>query len=408
LESALKVRRTIRQYFSGTAFISEIRKGRFDCRDSRKRKMPPSELTGYRFGSFEVQLRNRVLLHKNYRVRIQRLPFQLLILLLERPGELVSRDVLCAALWSSETFVEFDNSLYVAAAKLREALGDDPTNPRYVKTVSRQGYQFVADVVAVVAAEPASTVELEQLAETPGLKSTGEPAVELSLPATSTTDAQPGKRRPILGIAAALCAFFLYRFLNRPLASYTDKILLGEVRNATGDPSLDGAFSSALRFKLEESPSLSLVDNPQFRRQAWRNSTSHLSPSTSLQDGLAACTRIGAQLFLSGEIVNHSPGYRVEIRAWRCRNGRLLTTQLADAVSQSEMLPALETAALAMRRRLGESDKFNAPPVQATTSSLAALKAFTNGEMDRLGGDPSDAATNYKLAVDLDPRFALA
>lgn len=351
----------------------------------------------------------------------------MLLMLLERPGELVSRQDLCASLWSNETFVEFDNSLYVAAAKLREALGDDPAAPRFVKTISRQGYQFVAEVVAVVA-EPAPRQDREQPDETDGARSELESgsthgiASEINaLPVPAAIPAGEAGRSRSLSVlkmvaaglaAAALCGIFLYRFLDRPLASPSDEIMLGDVRNATGDASLDDVFSSALRFKLQESPYLNLVDDQQFRRQSLIDSSSHTLSTASVKDELEACTRFGAQLFLAGQLVTRNSGYRVEINAWRCQDGRLLATRSADAASQSEIMPAFESAALGMRRRLGESEnslqRFNAPLIQATTSSLAALKAFTKGETDYLQGNELDAATNYKLAVDLDPKFAMA
>ena len=99
-----------------------------------------------RFGSFEVDLRAGELRKKGVRIRLQEKPFQMLSALLEHPGELITREALRERLWSSDTFVDFDGSLNTAVGKLREALGDSAENPRFVETVPRRGYRFIAPV----------------------------------------------------------------------------------------------------------------------------------------------------------------------------------------------------------------------------------------------------------------------
>src|SRR5262249_61554336 len=98
------------------------------------------------FGVFQADLSRRVLLKHGMKVKIQDLPFQLLMVLLETPGELVTREELRRRLWPADTFVSFDDGLNVAMQKLRGALGDSAEAPRYIETVPRQGYRFVAHV----------------------------------------------------------------------------------------------------------------------------------------------------------------------------------------------------------------------------------------------------------------------
>src|SRR5215813_9101693 len=86
-------------------------------------------------------------LHKNgSRVRIQDQPFQILALLTQRAGEVVTREDLRKHLWPADTFVDFDNSLNAAVAKIREALEDSPESPRFIETLPRRGYRFIAPV----------------------------------------------------------------------------------------------------------------------------------------------------------------------------------------------------------------------------------------------------------------------
>ena len=96
-----------------------------------------------RFGPFATDLRTGELLKHGARVRLQGQPIQVLGVLLERPGELVTREELRARLWGSETFVDFEHGLHAAVNKLRAALNDSADDPSYIETIPRRGYRFV-------------------------------------------------------------------------------------------------------------------------------------------------------------------------------------------------------------------------------------------------------------------------
>jgi TolB-like protein/DNA-binding winged helix-turn-helix (wHTH) protein/Tfp pilus assembly protein PilF len=104
-----------------------------------------------RFGAFEADLRAGELKKRGVRIRLQEQPFQVLAMLLERPGELVTRDELREKIWG-QTVVDFDHGLNKAINKIREALGDSAENPRFVETVARRGYRFLADVTPIAMA----------------------------------------------------------------------------------------------------------------------------------------------------------------------------------------------------------------------------------------------------------------
>ncbi|MGD1076979.1 MAG: winged helix-turn-helix domain-containing protein [Candidatus Sulfotelmatobacter sp.] len=101
-----------------------------------------------RFGVFELDLSAGELRKSGVKLRLQGQPFQVLALLLERAGEVVTREELQQKLWPSDTFVDFDHSLNTAVNKVREALGDSASSPRYVETLARRGYRFIAPVQA--------------------------------------------------------------------------------------------------------------------------------------------------------------------------------------------------------------------------------------------------------------------
>jgi DNA-binding winged helix-turn-helix (wHTH) protein len=119
--------------------------------------MPQSSSAGkiLHFGVFAVDLAAGELRKRGSRIRLQEQPFQILVCLLDRTGELVTREELRQKLWPADTFVDFDHSLNTAINKLREALGDSASSPHYVETVARRGYRFLAPVQRAQAQSPA-------------------------------------------------------------------------------------------------------------------------------------------------------------------------------------------------------------------------------------------------------------
>ena len=119
----------------------------------------PRELV--RFGVFELDLRCGEMRRQGLRIRLQEQPFQVLAMLLERPGELVTREELRKKLWPADTFVDFERGLNKDINKIREALGDTAGSPRFIETVPRRGYRFVAPVGGISA--PVAAVAAPEL-----------------------------------------------------------------------------------------------------------------------------------------------------------------------------------------------------------------------------------------------------
>ena len=114
----------------------------------------PAAARGYRFGVFEVECAAAALTKSGTTVRLRGKPFDILVYLLERPGDLVTRDELRAHLWTADTFVDFDHGLNAAMNRLRDALGDTAENPRFIQTMPRRGYRFIAPVQRLTAPPP--------------------------------------------------------------------------------------------------------------------------------------------------------------------------------------------------------------------------------------------------------------
>jgi len=112
----------------------------------------PAPAPSYRFGLFEVRGRTGELLKQGRLLRLRGRPFDILLFLLERRGDVITREELKSRLWSTDTFVDFDHGLNTAVNRLRDALGDSAENPRFIETLPKRGYRFIAPIEVVLAA----------------------------------------------------------------------------------------------------------------------------------------------------------------------------------------------------------------------------------------------------------------
>jgi DNA-binding winged helix-turn-helix (wHTH) protein/tetratricopeptide (TPR) repeat protein len=361
-----------------------------------------STTVGFRFGNFEVRVKEQTLKRNGHSVAIQPLPFQMLVLLLENAGELVSREQLCGRLWDGETTVDFDNGLHVAAAKLREALRETAARPKYFRRVSGKGYQFIAVVEPILRIPPA-----EIPSPPPSLSEVAPPSAP-----EANSGSESHSRLPLIvalvALAIALVAaalWFWYRHVNTPIVSGLDKVALGGFANATGDPGLDGSLTFPFQRAMQESPYLHFVSfSPQSKATA--------DGAANPQEELADCRAQQAQILLTGQVTARMQEFTVHLYEWKCANGHLLTHQTSVAGSPKDILSAIGTAAVKLRRRMGEPEgtlkRFNASITEGTTNSPAALRAMSLG-YEKLSQGQSEEATQYfKVATDLDPDFALA
>jgi DNA-binding winged helix-turn-helix (wHTH) protein len=114
----------------------------------------------YRFGVFEVDATTGELRRQGVRIKLHSQPFHVLFMLLERPGEVLTREEISRELWPDGTFVDYEHGVNSAVNRLRDALGDKASNPRFVETLARRGYRFLAPVERIVPEEEASTLAI--------------------------------------------------------------------------------------------------------------------------------------------------------------------------------------------------------------------------------------------------------
>ncbi|HLB89441.1 MAG TPA: winged helix-turn-helix domain-containing protein [Terriglobales bacterium] len=176
-----------------------------------------------RFGVFELDLVAGELRKSGVRIRIQEQPFQVLALLLERPADVVTREELRQKLWPADTFVDFDHSLNTAINKLREALGDSASSPRYVETLARRGYRFLAPVERAEAPARAQGSDSAQSPSTGVVEPVAvHPELEVPLPHRGLTRGLFGLIQ-VMYLVFYLAALFRLREIDR----VTDTFLPG-------------------------------------------------------------------------------------------------------------------------------------------------------------------------------------
>ena len=338
-----------------------------------------------RFGPFQLDLRTAEL-HKNgTTTKLPEQPFQILVELVEHPGEVVTRDELRQRLWHSDRFVDFEHGMNSAVKRLRVALGDSAEKPLYIETLPRHGYRLM---VPVEKSEP-----------------------------TAAATPRVSNRKVLVPVAVILVAVAIsgtLYFRSRPTTTrLTDKdtIVLSDFENKTGDPVFDDTLKQGLSVQLEQSPFLDLLSESRVNgtlKLMGRSSDDRLTGNVARE----VCQRTGSKAMLTGSIAGLGDQYVIGLKAVNCNTGDVLAEAQQQAASKEAVLKALDAAAVNLRSKLGESlstvQKYATPLEEATTPSLEALKAYSLGVKMYETSELAAALPFYERAVELDPNFAMA
>lgn len=366
---------------------------------------PTSHGSVYRFGTFEVFAESGEIFRHGHRVKLQDQPFQLLLLLLENAGGIVDREFIRQHLWPENTFVDFGQSLGTAVTKLRQALGDDADNPRFVETIPRRGYRFIAPV------------KLENDSNQVGLPAAPSAAAAAARP-TQPTQEIPKKKWRMLWWAAAIAAclagvFGVYSYTRHTVFALApkDTVVLADFENTTGEQIFNDTLRQGLSVGLAESPVVHILSD---RNSAIIFRQMGHSPDDRMtgRDAIDLCRRVGGKATIQGSISSLGTSYLIGLAAIRCDTGKPVAREEAEASRKEDVIDALGKAAARLRGQLGESlpsiQKYNAPLEQATTSSLEALEDY--GKALSTWDAKGDLASIplFKKAIELDPNFAMA
>lgn len=352
-----------------------------NCADGTGRGMPHTSQPkrsrkNLKFADFEIEPLAGVLRQNGTRIRLQEQPFQVLVLLLERAGEVVSREELRHHLWSSDTFVDFDNSLNAAINKIREALGDSADAPRFIETLPRRGYRFLARV------------------EKPG----GSQPIQ---PATGAAD----RGGAALGRLLTVIPGFQGKTLDRRATGRLESIAVLPFENVSGDREseyLSDGIAESLMNSLSEIKEIRVVSRGTAFRYKGR-----------LADAQSVGRELGVEAVLTGRVLQRGDDLLVGVelvdvamdaQLW----GHQYNRKLSDIFNIQEDISSAISEKLVLRLTGQERKKL---AFRRYTENREAYQLYLMGQhffykWTEQGMRKSEEC--FQRAIEKDPNFALA
>jgi serine/threonine protein kinase len=216
----------------------------------------------------------------------------------------------------------------------------------------------------------------------------------------------------LFAIATSAAIYWLYSYFHRaPKLTSKDTIVLADFDNKTGDPVFDDALKQGLSVTLAQSAALNILSDQRVRTTLQLMGRSQ-SDSLPLDLAREVCQRSGSTAVFAGSIASLGSQYVLGLKAADCHSGDLLAQTQVQAARKEDVLKALDKAASNVREKVGESldtIQHNATPLEeASTSSLEALKAYSQGRKLHVAGNDTAAVSFHKRAIELDPNFAIA
>jgi len=361
----------------------------------------PGDVYGYGFGPFRVDLTTGQLWNNGTRLKLQEQPFQLLVALLEHPGEVVSREDLQNRLWPADTFGDFEQGLNVAVQKLRVALGDSPEHPSYVETLARRGYRLIVPV---------------QVVNGDGVTNGLAPPVP-ALVDTAPASGWAVRRGLLAGTALAVVALAagVFTWLSRPTPVNFPKrgwVLIAKFENRTSETIFDDTVEYALERELSNSRFVNVTPPERvgdvlalMRKPRDTRLDASLAREVALRDG-------NVHVVLNGRTERLGSAYVLSAAVIDPATGGTLRSFSEQAASEQAVLGAVRRLSNEVRDSLGEE----LSPVRkdlralerATTPSLRALQHYSKGVAFVNQYEWRAAANLFEQALAVDPDFASA
>ena len=361
-----------------------------------------------RFGSFEMDLRAGELRKHGVRIRLQTQPFQILGMLLQRPGEVVTREELRQALWPGDTFVDFDHGLNNAINRLREALGESAESPRFLETLPRRGYRFIGAVESIPSASPQdSGAHVENFSTTSS--TVGDKVAALPVKSSKASLSLRARLWIAVGAgAAALLALLIslnagglrQRLLGAAATRRIQSIAVLPLENLSGDPSQEyfaDGMTDELITQLAQINGLRVISRTTaMQYKGTRKSVPEIGRELHV-DGIVEGTvfRSGEQVRISAQLVDSSTDQHVWAQSYErdLRDIVALQKEVAGGVARqirANLLPGEQPRAV------------NPQAYEAYLRGRHDLNAATSK------ADLEDSITNFRSALGKDPQFALA
>jgi DNA-binding winged helix-turn-helix (wHTH) protein/tetratricopeptide (TPR) repeat protein len=365
-----------------------------------------------RFEDFELDLRSYQVRRSGLALKLERIPMEVLFLLVERPGQLVTREEIIEKLWGKNAFLDTDNAINTAIRKIRQVLKDDPEQPRLIQTVTGRGYRFIGQ--SQVVAPPANAPIQDKPASSSSPKAATFAAPITAGAATGAPTGIRGRWKLIVPAIVAVLASSVggYFYIRRtPKLTDKDTIVLADFINTTGDSVFDGTLRQGLAVQLEQSPFLSLISEERIQqvlRLMGKPADARLTPEIARE----ICERTASAAVLDGSIASLGSQYVLTLRAKDCRTGDVLDEEQVQPARKEDVLNTLSQIASRFRTRVGESlstvKSHDTPLAEATTPSLEALKAYSAGWQVSFSSGSAASVPFFQRAVEIDRTFASA
>jgi TolB-like protein/DNA-binding winged helix-turn-helix (wHTH) protein len=361
----------------------------------------PAAARVLRFGAFEADLHARELRRQGMQIKLQEQPFQILELLLEHPGEIVTRERIRQKLWPADTFVDVDNSVNAAVNRLREALGDSTDSPRFVETVPRRGYRFVAPVTGVSTSERGLASELasQVIPARPRPAGAGGNLKSKSFPRKTYV----ALGSVVLLVVASLWAWNRWRVTA---SAHITSLAVLPLTNLSGDPSQDyfaDGMTDELTTDLAKLSSLRVISE-----------TSAMHYRGTHQNLRQIAQELDVDAVVEGSVVRSGDQVRITAQLIDAKNDRHLWAE-SYARQAGDALGLQHDVAKAIANRIqltltpAEASRLEALPThdpQAYDAYLHARYRLDSARRPELDPDPGIAEA--ERAVALDPSFAEA
>jgi DNA-binding winged helix-turn-helix (wHTH) protein/tetratricopeptide (TPR) repeat protein len=338
-------------------------------------------------------------------VKLAPQPSKVLVFLVRRAGQIVTREQIRDHIWSNETFVDFDKGLNFCIKQIRAALRDNAERPRYIETLPRRGYRFIAPVEEIIDAV---------ISEKPALPQDLSIASDVSVKAAGVSRFRNRSGWVLLATVVSLL-FFVYGSFHRVKpGTVRDRgwILVAAFENRTGEPIFDGTVESALQRELSESRFVSVLPEERIQDALWlmkKSRGTRLEPDVArevaLRDG-------STSLVLTGQVEKIGHTYVLSTSFIEPSDGLVKTSLSEEAANQDAIGPAVRRLAQRVRDAVGETEsqisKGNEALEKATTPSLRALQFYSKGIAFINQDDWSSGTEMLNRAVEEDPDFASA
>ena len=370
-------------------------------------ELPPA-VRFMRFGVFELDLNAGELRKRGIRIKLQGQPFQLLVTLLKRQGDLVTREELRCALWPDGTFIDFDHSLGTALNKLREVLGDSAANPRFIETLPRRGFRFIAPVGAV-----APDKELPVAMGVPPQEGQTEAPPDARQTAPDPADAvnsgqqwhrpTPWKIAGLVLLLASAATFVAWRLRSTPPPVIRSLAVL-PLENLSGDPSQDyfsDGMTDELITELGQLSELRVIS--RFSVMSYKRVHKPL-PQIARELNVDAVVegtvlRAGNQIRITAQLIDASSDSQLWAQSYEgeLRNTLVLQNKVARAIASQ------------VRIKLSSQEQTGLKKVRDVNAE--AHEAYLKGRFfwnKRTGDDLKKAVEYFSQAIAKDPSYAEA